>query len=520
MASTYSDRLKLELMETGANANTWGNNTNTNLQTVDAFSAGYLSKSVAGSSNVTLTTNNADPTAEASNKVLDLNGTLTANIHVFMPAVENNYVIYNNTSGSFTLTVAATGHAANGVAITQGAYSYLYCDGASNYNVKNIFSDLALEDVTLSGNLTVTGNANISTNVTVTGTMTAGTVVETSSIAYKENIRSLDSTTEAILSMDPVIYDRKDGSQKNEVGLIAEEVYKIAPELVHLKDGNPEGIKYTKLAVYLLHAIKDLKKDLDMLKKRQVKHMANLTSTTITGTLNTTSTITGPASGASALNASNVSSGTLASDRLPTVPTSKGGTGLTSIGSAGQVLKVASPGSALEYGDAGGGGGYEMLVFTSSGTHTKDTGLAAVKVTVIGGGGGGGSDSPSGNAFSQGGGRGGIAIETIQSPSIPGPVSVTVGAAGNANGGNNPGSSGGTTSYGSFLSASGGGGGGGGSNGETANNGTGSGGQINGDGVNYTEFNYYGRNGAGGGRGNNEPGNAGEAGFVLVEEFY
>jgi len=280
MASTYSNSLKLELMETGANANTWGNNTNTNLQTVDAFSAGFLSKSVAGSANVTLTTANADPTAESSNKVLDLNGALTGNIHVFIPAVENNYVIYNNTSGAYTLTVAATGHAANGVVITQGAYSYLYCDGASNYNVKNIFSDLALEDVTLSGNLTVTGtstltgdvtasgNVNVSTNVTVTGTMTAGTVVETSSIAYKENIRSLEATTEAILSMDPVVYDRKDGSQKNEVGLIAEEVYKIAPELVHLKDGNPEGIKYTKLAVYLLHAIKDLKKDLDMLKKR------------------------------------------------------------------------------------------------------------------------------------------------------------------------------------------------------------------------------------------------------------
>lgn len=273
MASTYSSSLKLELMETGANANTWGNNTNTNLQTVDAFTAGFLSKDVGGSANVTLTTNNADPTAEASNKVLDLNGTLTANIHVFIPAVENNYIVYNNTSGSFSVTVAATGHAANGVAITQGNYSYLYCDGASNYNVKNIFSDIALEDLSLTGNLSVTGtttltdNVTASANVTVTGTMTAGTVVETSSISYKENIRSLDSTTEAILSMDPVIYDRKDGSQKNEVGLIAEEVYKIAPELVHLKDGNPEGIKYTKLAVYLLHAIKDLKKDLDMLKR-------------------------------------------------------------------------------------------------------------------------------------------------------------------------------------------------------------------------------------------------------------
>ena len=129
MASTYSDRLKLELMVTGANANTWGNNTNTNLETIDAFNAGYLAKSVAGSANVTLTTANADPTAEASNRVIEFTGTLTGNIYVFIPAVENNYIFFNNTSGAFTLTVAPTGHAANGVAITQGAHTIQYCTG-------------------------------------------------------------------------------------------------------------------------------------------------------------------------------------------------------------------------------------------------------------------------------------------------------------------------------------------------------------------------------------------------------
>ena len=85
--STYSDRYKLELQATGANANTWGNNTNTNLETVDAFSSGYLAKSVAGSANVTLTSNNADPTAEASNRVIEFTGALTGNIYVFLPAV-------------------------------------------------------------------------------------------------------------------------------------------------------------------------------------------------------------------------------------------------------------------------------------------------------------------------------------------------------------------------------------------------------------------------------------------------
>ena len=78
-------------MATGANANTWGNNTNTNLNVLDAFSAGYLSKSVAGSSDVTLSTNNADPTAEASNKVIEFTGALTGDIK-FVPAVESNYI--------------------------------------------------------------------------------------------------------------------------------------------------------------------------------------------------------------------------------------------------------------------------------------------------------------------------------------------------------------------------------------------------------------------------------------------
>jgi|TARA_R110000782_G_scaffold265543_1_gene359341 hypothetical protein len=129
MASTFSDRYKLELMETGANASTWGDVTNSNLETIDAFTMGYLSKSVAGSADVTLTTANRDPSAESSNKVIEFTGALTGNIKVFVPAVENEYIFFNNTSGSFSLTVAPTGHAANGAVISQGAHTIQYCKG-------------------------------------------------------------------------------------------------------------------------------------------------------------------------------------------------------------------------------------------------------------------------------------------------------------------------------------------------------------------------------------------------------
>ena len=163
MASTYSDRLKLELMETGANANTWGNNTNTNLETLDAFAAGYLSKSVAGSANVTLTTANADPDAESSNKVIEFTGALTGDITVFVPAVENNYIFFNNTTGSQSLTVAPTGHGSNGVAITQGAHTIMYCTGDT---MVDLFAN-SLGNLSIKGTANVTGAASFQDNVSV-----------------------------------------------------------------------------------------------------------------------------------------------------------------------------------------------------------------------------------------------------------------------------------------------------------------------------------------------------------------
>lgn len=171
MASNYSDSLKLELQQTGANANTWGTNTNNNLKTIDAFNAGYLSKSVAGSADVTLTTNNADPTAEASNKVIEFTGALTGDIKVFIPAVESNYIFFNNTSGSHTLSIAPTGHSGNAVAITQGAHTIMY-NNASNEIVDlfaNSFGQLSVkEQIKVGDNIKLNANGVVQAT-TLTG---------------------------------------------------------------------------------------------------------------------------------------------------------------------------------------------------------------------------------------------------------------------------------------------------------------------------------------------------------------
>ena len=172
MSSTYSDRLKLELMETGANAATWGTNTNNNLNVLDAYNNGYISKSVAGSANVTLTAFDASPSSEASNKVLDLNGTLTDNITVLIPSRESNYLIYNNTAGAFTLDIGcddgASGALGNTVSVNQGSYSWVYSDGTDvelaelGGNASAIYTG-TLDDARLSANVTLNNASTIST---------------------------------------------------------------------------------------------------------------------------------------------------------------------------------------------------------------------------------------------------------------------------------------------------------------------------------------------------------------------
>jgi len=173
MASTYTSRLKLERQASGENSGNWGNLVNYVLNRIDSTVRGYVAASVAGSANVTLvsntsTTNTDDSTTDdqVHNKVIEFTGALTGSIYVFTDAVEGDYTLFNNTTGSHTLTFANTGHAANGVAITQGTKSIVYTDGSTIYDVGADLGAVGSSSLTVAGSanvgsLTSTGNVNL-----------------------------------------------------------------------------------------------------------------------------------------------------------------------------------------------------------------------------------------------------------------------------------------------------------------------------------------------------------------------
>ena len=100
-----------------------------------------------------------------------------------------------------------------------------------------------------------------------TGNMTiGGTLTENSSIRYKDNIETLKYGLDKVLQMRGVSYNKKD-TGVTEIGLIAEELNEIMPDLViKNEEGLPDSVSYGRITAVLIEAIKELKKEIEELK--------------------------------------------------------------------------------------------------------------------------------------------------------------------------------------------------------------------------------------------------------------
>ena len=97
------------------------------------------------------------------------------------------------------------------------------------------------------------------------GSVTASAdVIAYSDARLKENVKTLDGSK--VLQMRGVSFDRKDTGVSSS-GVIAQELQRVAPELVS-NDNGTLGVAYGNLTGYLIEAIKDLKKEVEQLKKQ------------------------------------------------------------------------------------------------------------------------------------------------------------------------------------------------------------------------------------------------------------
>ena len=184
MASTYSPSLKLELIGNGDQSGVWGTTTNKNLGTL-------LEQAITGVQSIVMT--NADYTLtnfngtsdEARNAVLVVTGTNAAIRKIITPLVNKTYIVYNNTTGGFAITIGgATGNAAT---IPNGVTTSVYCDGTNFYTGLSgstgsflVNGALTATDITATGNFSAAGGVLTAYgSAVVTGSITNNTLTVT-----------------------------------------------------------------------------------------------------------------------------------------------------------------------------------------------------------------------------------------------------------------------------------------------------------------------------------------------------
>lgn len=101
-----------------------------------------------------------------------------------------------------------------------------------------------------------------------------------SDVNIKKNISAIDNALECISHLHGVKFDFKENYVKNykmakrQVGIIAQDLQKVMPELVHNKN-NILHVDYDRIVALLIEAVKELKTKIDILENKHVDTAAN-----------------------------------------------------------------------------------------------------------------------------------------------------------------------------------------------------------------------------------------------------
>jgi len=145
----------------------------------------------------------------------------------------------------------------DGIASNANNYSFPYTITSSNTGSTVVFRD---------------GSGNFSMGaLTCTSVSASGDVVAyaTSDERLKDNITPIENSLEKVGQLKGYEFDWNDKQDiyiGHDIGVIAQEVEKVAPELVQERDDGYKAVKYEKLVPLLINAINELKAEIEELK--------------------------------------------------------------------------------------------------------------------------------------------------------------------------------------------------------------------------------------------------------------
>ena len=184
------------------------------------------------------------------------------------------------TASGMVSTAMGAGTTANGMFSTAMGYGTRASDRSSliigQYNllgstVTNSATDFSLENTAfVIGNGTNSANRSDALEVKFNGDATlAGNLNINSDARLKSNIISLGSTLSKLLQIDGKSYTmKKDENKKQKIGLLAQDIEKVFPELVSESHG-VKSVNYQGLVPVLINALKEQQSEIDRLKNQE-----------------------------------------------------------------------------------------------------------------------------------------------------------------------------------------------------------------------------------------------------------
>ena len=187
-------------------------------------------------------------------------GTTTPNalLEIANPSTEITTLIVGRNSGNPSIKASSEGH--------------LIMDGNGEFAALNYYEN---QDVILAygGGKVGINKTNPSTKLDVNGTITATGTNFSSDINLKTNINNIETPLETISKLKGITFDWKDPIIKTDKtlqgtkhGLIAQEVEKILPNLVHTN--KTKSVSYIEIIPILIEAIKEQQNQINDLKNK------------------------------------------------------------------------------------------------------------------------------------------------------------------------------------------------------------------------------------------------------------
>jgi hypothetical protein len=110
----------------------------------------------------------------------------------------------------------------------------------------------------------------VGTNALLTCTTnftSSGNITSASDARLKENVVTIDSALNKVEQMRGVYFNKIDDETKTRnVGVIAQEMEEVLPEVVHTREDGMKSVAYANIVGVLIEAIKELKAEIDILK--------------------------------------------------------------------------------------------------------------------------------------------------------------------------------------------------------------------------------------------------------------